>query len=154
MVDELKFDFAERRSWLEGERDLALERLPAARQEYERALRAHEDAQSTWNAFCVRLNRAFAHTDQSNQVVTVTATISDIIADQRAEYHRAGAALSKAKATLADLRWTIQCRNLDLEQLGLLETPARSPIVKTEPRLKVVDDDFDVIIPPSGSRAA
>jgi hypothetical protein len=155
----MKFDFTERRAAIEVERNEALAKLPEARMAYERAVRGHEDAQAAWNAFCARVNRSLRRSEASLnfsshcseasiQLVDVTPVVSTLIDEKRQEYRRAGAALSKAKANLADLKWIIECRNLDLEQLDLLERPPTAPLEPAPPRSKPVadvDDDFDVI---------
>jgi hypothetical protein len=138
---------AARRVELETERDAALAQLPAAREAYEKAFRALENAQFKWNSTVERVTRA------STEARTLSYALEEVLSAERGKYHAAGAELRRTKDCLANLRWTVECRNHDLGQLQRLADPPKSgPTLEVVPRPQAPAPDIgDNIVMPPGS---
>jgi hypothetical protein len=146
-------DFSEllktKRAELIAERDAALAELPAAREAYTAAFRGLETAQAKWNFVVARVSQA---TESSQRVLS--AALSSLLDGERASYDIAGAEWRRAKDHLANLRWTVECRNHDIEQLQRLADPPK-PLTEIVPRPKPEPVEIDdIIFPAAPSRAA
>jgi len=140
---------ATRRAELEAERDAAL--APAAREAYEKAFRGLENAQAKWNSMVYRITHATA------EAGTLSYAFEGILDAERAKYHAAGAELGSAKRCLADVRWTIECRNHALGQLQRLVDPPKpgsALAVVPRPRPAPVEVDDNIVFPAAPTRAA
>jgi hypothetical protein len=150
-MDEFNEMLAARRVELEAERDEALAQLPAAREAYEKAFRALENAQAKWNSMVYRVTHATA------EAGTLSYAFEGILDAERAKYHAAGAELGSAKRRLANVRWTIERRNHALGQLHRLADPPKpgsALAVVPRPRPAPIDVDDNIVFPVAPTRAA
>jgi hypothetical protein len=149
-MDDILRDLAARRAEIEAEFREAVDAIPTAAAAVRAAVDAHATAQWRNNNVVERVSRAV---QQRGNVSTV---LQDLLAAERVQYDRAGAALAKARHHLANLKWVAECRRDDLHQLDAFVTPPKISDVLLPPVKRPAPEQVDVddIVFPMTSRKA